>query len=262
MKNMSVGITVWNLCVGLMEKTYCYALDIKTYDRSQEHPALRTLIEFYKTHGLNAERLRKWESTHGVKRASAMMFGVLIHVVLAGVSGIFDTLFRNGLVNLAALLVSTNVLRSQVITLDIKGDDGDLEFSVPINVEMAVDRLSLSFNFSAKFFTNDVRYMCKQFRIRFNGRWFFVADPWARAQSACTPALIGDHEDGLKERWISLNADLRHYGNGILVDAVAEMANQYYQLPVIPYGIARSWSKFVADEKSFYNFFHPPQEVS
>lgn len=243
-------------------RTYSYAADVKCYDRSQEHVALRIDLEFYRRHGLGPERLKIWEETHGVKKARAMMFGVVLSMVLGGVSGLWKTLLRNGLVNLAAIVVSTGISRKDVVMLDIKGDDSDSEFSRPIEVETTVERMSLSFNFSAKFFTNDVRYMCKAFRIRMNGRWYFVADPWARVQSLCTPLWVGNVEDNLNERWVSLCADLRHYDNGLLVDAVAEAAMQYYGLSRPLYGLARGLAMVRADRSVYFNFFHPPEMVS
>jgi len=242
-------------------KTYSYAADIKCYDRSQEHVALRVDMEFYRRHGLGPERLRIWEETHGPKRAVAMMFGVVITMCLGGVSGLWKTLLRNGLINLAAVVLSTGVLRKDVVMLDVKGDDLDAEFSRPVQVETAVERMSLTFNLSAKFFTNDVRYMCKSFRIRKFGRWYFVADPWARVQSLCTPLWVGNQEDNLHERWISLRADLRHYDNGLLVDLVAEAAQQYYGLERPLYGMARGLAAIAVDRSAYFNFFEAATPV-
>jgi len=160
-----------------------------------------------------------------------------------------------------ALVVSTGVVRKDVVTLDIKGDDADVEFSRAVAVQSSVERMSLTFNFSAKFYTSDVRYMCKEFRIRLFGRWFFLADPWARAQSACTPITVNGKDGSLDERWVSLGASLRHYQNGLLVDAVAEAAAQYYGLPIVPYGTARSLSKFAASKAAYVGFFLPPERI-
>jgi len=242
-------------------RTYCYSVDIKCYDRSQEHPALRAELEFYRRHGLSAERLKLWETMHGTKKAVSMMYGIVLTMILGGFSGNWKTLFRNGVINLMALVVSTGVTRKDVVTLDIKGDDADVEFSRPVAVETSVERMSLTFNFSAKFYTSDVRYMCKEFRLRKFGKWFFVADPWARAQSACTPVVMNGAADTLEERWISLGADLRHYDNGLLVDMVAEAAAQYYGLPVVPYGMARALSRFASDKAAFVNFFLSPERI-
>lgn len=243
-------------------KTYSYNADIKCYDRSQEHVALRIDLEFYRRHGLNQDRLKIWEQTHGPKRAVSMMFGVVLTMVLGGVSGLWKTLMRNGIVNLAATIVSTNVSRSDIVMLDIKGDDLDAEFARPVKVETAVERMSLTFNLSAKFFTSDVRYMCKSFRIKTHGRWYFVADPWARSQSACTPVWIGNEEDNLHERWVSLGADLRHYQNGILVDLVAEAAQQFYGTERPLYGMARALSALMSSKTKYFNFFNPPKLVN
>lgn len=243
-------------------KTYSYGVDIHCYDRSQEHVGLAVRSEFYRVHGLSVERLKQWEIMYGPKRAVSMMFGIALMINLCGISGVFDTLWRNGIINMAALVVSTGINREDVIMLDIKGDDVDAEFRRPVLVETAVEGMSLTYNLSAKFFTNDVRYMCKQFRIRLLGRWFFMADPWARAQSAATPQVVDGKDGTMMERWISLGADLRHYDNGLLVDEVARVAQQYYHTPVPLYGFARSLSKFVQDKGSFFSFFSSPVLVS
>jgi len=244
-----------------MRTTYSYEADIRCYDRSQEHVALGVDIEFYKRHGLDASRLKIWEQTHGPKRAVSMMFGVVLVLALSGVSGIFKTLMRNGIVNLASLLVSTNMQRRDIVTLDIKGDDLDLEVCRPLAVETAIEKMSLTFNLSAKFKTNDVRYMCKQFRIRKGGRWYFMADPWARVQSLCTPITLGSKDDSLVERWESLRSELRHYDNGLMVDEVAEVAQKYYHTTQPLYGFARGLAKIVSDRTCFFKFFKAPERV-
>jgi len=190
-----------------------------------------------------------------------MMFGVVLVMTLGGVSGIFKTLFRNGLVNLACLVVSTGMRRGDVVCIDIKGDDLDLETCRPLRVESAVERMSLTFNLSAKFFTNDVRYMCKEFRVRKNGRWYHVADPWPRLQSLCMPVIVGGGDDVMLERWESLKADLRHYDNGILLEEVGLAAQQYYQADKPLTGIAYALSKVVSSRSAYFSFFHPPEWV-
>jgi len=242
-------------------RTYSYGTDIGVYDRSQDHVGLAVDLEFYRQLGLDETRLKIWEKVHGPKKAVAMMFGVVITVVLGGVSGDWKTLMRNMIINLAALLVATDIRRDDLAMVDVKGDDVDLEVFRPLLVESAVESLSSIFNLSAKFYTADVRYMCKQFRIKVCGKWYFVPDPWARSQSACTPLWVGNHEDNLDERWVSLCADLRHYDNGILLDAAAEAAQQHYGLERPLYGMTRALAKFVEDKKSFISFFSAPQYV-
>jgi len=241
--------------------TVSYAADIKTYDRAQECVGLKCETRFYARMGLNKERLAIWEQTHGPKKAMSMLYGVVISMVWGGVSGLWKTLLRNGLINLMAVLMATNIDRNSIVMLDIKGDDMDAEFSRAVAVEAAVERMSLTFNLSAKFFTNDVRYMCKEFRLRINGRWCFVADPWARLQSALTPVWVGNRDDTLQEKWVSMGADLRGYDNGLKVDAVAEAAQQFYKLPIVPYGITRALAKFVSNRGSYFKFFSPMELV-
>jgi len=243
-------------------RTYSYSADVKCYDRSQEHVALKLELEFYRRLGLSRERLEIWERTHGVKTAISMMYGVMISVVLSGVSGIFKTLFRNGLINLAALLWATQVKREEIVVLDIKGDDSDLETSILLKVETAVSRMALTLNLSSKFFTSDVRYMCKSFRIRKFGRWFFVPDPWARVQSVCTPLWIERHDDSLSERWVSLVDDLRHYDNSIILDEVAVAAAQYYGLKFIPNGMVLGLAALRASKDEYMRFFLPAELVN
>jgi len=241
--------------------TYSYAADIRCYDRSQEHPAAKCYLHLCSRLGLGRDRLKKWEKMYGPKRASSLMFGVVATIMLSGVSGAWDTLWRNGCINLMTLVVATEMRREDVVMIDIKGDDLDAEFSRALNVATTVEKMGLIMNMSAKFFTNDVRYMCKEFRIKLHGRWYHVADPWARVQSLCTPIVIGDGQVDMAERWMSFRSDLRHYDNGILVDMVCEAAQQHYGLPHPPYGMGRSLAKMAEDKRRFFSFFNPPERI-
>lgn len=242
--------------------TYSYGSDIRCYDRSQEHPGLRAEMALYRRMGLNRERFERWERTHGPKRAMSMMWGVVFVMVLGGVSGLWKTLLRNGLINLMAVIVTSGITYRDLVMIDVKGDDMDLELSRPLNVADTADGLGAMFNLSAKFFTNDVRYMCKKFRVRVKGRWYFITDPWTAVQSLCTPIRMGGERDALIERWKSLVANLRHYQNGILVDAVVEAAQVYYGIPHCFAGMAYALSMFARDEQRYCNFFEPPKLIS
>lgn len=242
-------------------RTFCYASDMRCYDRAQEHPAMRSEMALYKRMGLDRKRFELWEQTHGPKKALSMAFGVIFVMVWGGVSGIWKTLLRNGLINLMAVVVCCKLTYRDIVMLDIKGDDMDAEFSRPVDVESAEQFMGGLYNMSAKFAGATVRYMCKQFRFKVNGKWYFVADPWPRVQSLCTPLRTGGDKDALSERWISLVADLRHYDNGILVDRVAELAQVFYGMPGCFHGMARGLAMFRQDKVSYCNFFLPEERV-
>jgi len=243
-------------------KTFSYSVDIKTYDRSQDNVCLRFQAAWYKRHGLNPERLAIWEEMHGPKRAMSMMFSVIFIMTQGGVSGVFDTLYRNGIINLAAVVVSANLRREDIVMMDIKGDDFDGEFSRTLQVETTVNCMAKEFNLSAKFMTADVRYMCKDFRVRVNGVWYFVADPWSKVQSLCTPIRLTETDADLNERYVSFRDGLRHYDNGVLVDLVAEAAQLYYGTVKPLYGFARALAVFKAGNRHTYvDFFKPPRRV-
>jgi len=242
--------------------TYSYAADVKCFDRAQDQVPLRVDVEFYRRHGLDERTIKVWQQTHGVKKALSMAFGVVLWITLGGVSGIFKTLLRNGIVNLAAVIKSTGIQRGDIVVADIKGDDFDLEVRRPLSAEVVIEKMAVNFNLSAKFFTSSVRYMNKEFRIKVGGRWVFVADMWARSQSALTPVQISNHSDLLSERWQSLASDLRHYQNGIYLDEACKAAQQYYRMDRPPYGLAYALSKFARDKNAYYNFFNPPILVS
>jgi len=242
-------------------KTYAYSSDIRCYDRAQDHSALRAELAFYKRMGLTQETLDKWSETHGIKRARSMMFGVIFCMVLGGVSGLWKTLLRNGLINIMSVIMAAALRHRDIVMLEVKGDDMDMELSREIDVDDASTNMSSMFNLSAKFFSATIRYMCKEFRFMVNGRWYYVADPWARVQSLCTPLWIGNKQDNLEERWVSLVADLRHYDNGILVDKVAELAQVYYAKPNCFFGMARGLAAVRADKLKYFKFFGKPELV-
>jgi len=242
--------------------TNSYSIDARSFDRSQDNVGLKAELLFYQRMGLNEERLRIWSETHGAKKAVSLMFRLVLCMVLCGVSGIWKTLLRNGLVMAFATVYSTNVTRQALVCLDVKGDDVDMESDGPLHVDASTEMMCMAFNLSAKFFTSDVRYFCKYFRIRKWGRWYFVADPWARIQSICTPVVVGNEVDTLAQRWESIAPDLLHYDNGVLVDEVALAAQQYYGLRIAPYGIARSLARFAKDKNEYFAFFSSPEWVS
>jgi hypothetical protein len=243
-------------------RTYAYGSDMRCYDRAQEHPALRTEMAFYRRMGLSAERLRIWEQTHGPKKAISMLYGVVFSMVLGGVSGLWKTLLRNGLINLATVVVAADLTYRDIVVCDIKGDDMDLELSRAVDVDYVSRRMSAIFNMSAKFFSVRVRYYCKEFRIMVNKRWYHIADPWARVQSLCTPVWVGNSADTLGERWVSFVADLRHYDNGILVEKVAEAAQVHYGLAGCFHGMAKGLAVLCADRNKFFKMFKAPEWVS
>jgi len=242
--------------------TYSYSIDSSDYDRSQEHPALAVEMEFHRRLGLNGDRFKIWEQSQGLKRASCAAFGILISTVLGGISGDWKTLYRNGVIQLAATVVSGDLSRDDIVSLEVKGDDVDLETSRPVRVETAVERMSLTFNLASKFNTNNVRYFCKAFRIKVCGRWLEVADPWARVQSLCTPVVMDNAKVNLIERWESLRSDLRHYDNEIVIEAVAQATMCHYGLKNPPYGLCRALSRMARDRSAYMGFFYPPEVVS
>lgn len=242
--------------------TYTYDVDSKAFDRSQGHPCLRAEMAVHRLLGLTEERYAMWEKTHGKKKAMNMAFGIMAIIVLTGISGLWSTLYRNGVVQTIAVIVSAKLRRGDIVTMQVTGDDVDLETRRPVKVETAVERMSLAFNLSSKFNTTVVRYFCKKFRIKIDGWWYEVADPWARAQSTCTPVILeSGASPSLVERWVSLRAELIHYDNGILLDAVAEATKVYYGLPIVPYGLTRGLAALVNSKSKFMSFFHPPEAI-
>jgi hypothetical protein len=241
-------------------RTFYYASDIRCYDRSQEHSGLFAVREFYRLLGLDAATLNKWATMYGEKKAYSMMFGVIVSVVMCGVSGNWETLWRNGVLNLIAIVVSCQLKRRDVVMLDVKGDDMDAEFSRQVDVESGSQLMGSMFNLSAKFTRSPLRYMCKQFRFRVHGRWYHVSDPWPLVQSLCTPVWLGDGEDKLIEKWVSLSDRLRHYDNGILVDTVAQCAQVFYGAQGF-IEMARGLAAVGDNRNKFFKFFHPPRLV-
>lgn len=240
--------------------THLCASDIRCYDRSQEHPALLCEMEFYKAMGLNKATYDKWIRTHGVKVAASSMYGLVLRMVAGGVSGLWKTLLRNGLINLFAIVVSAGLTRNDIVMCDIKGDDMDLELSRPIDVEKTSSGMCRMFNLSAKISGADIRFMCKDFRFKKNGRWYHMRCPWAAWQSVLSPVWLDTSEAALGERWNSLVDGLRHYDNGILVDEVANLAARYYGMPGAFKGMARALSKVIAEggRSEFVKLFGTP----
>jgi len=242
-------------------ETYKYVSDIRCYDRAQEHMSLLCVMAMYKRLGLDKRTMDRWKEMHGEKKAYSMMFGVILSVVMCGISGNWETLMRNGMINLIAVVLACGLSYRDIVALDIKGDDMYAEFSRKIDVEQASQLMGSMFNLSAKISRTHVGYMCKQFRLRINGRIYHVADPWPKVQSLCTPLVVGGPKDPAGERWESLADGLRHYDNGILVEAVAEAAQVFYGIPGCFHGMARGLAAVKKDRNCFYRMFGAPELV-
>lgn len=242
-------------------RTHSYMVDTRCYDRSQEHVALKTELMLYKFMGLNEQTLAIWEQTHGSKKASCMMYGVFIRVVLGGISGIFKTLLRNGVLTAISIVFAAELTARNIITFDVKGDDVDLETRDPVDVEKAITRSGLAFNFSSKFMGTSIRYMCKQFRVFKFGRWHFLPDIWAKAQSLCTPVWLGNHEESLHDRWVSFSDSMRYAKDFELLTLAAEVTRSFYSLPTSICDVAYSLSSLARDERKYINFFKAPRVV-
>jgi len=242
---------------------YRYQGDSYNFDRSQEYMAFAVELRFYFEHGLNDETLQIWKQTMGVKTAVSLMHGLLMHIVLQGLSGIFKTLFRNGLVTLASVIVATEVRREALISLDIKGDDYTLETTLPIDVARATEVLAWKFNLSAKLWGCDYLYFCSRYWIWVDGWWYWVADPERKFESLCGAVAVNEHgETVLAEKWQSLRDDLRHYNNGLVVEelarAVVATNTRRTRPPVMLIG---GLAQLAESRDEFFSFYGPPEVV-
>lgn len=240
-----------------------YQGDSFNFDRSQELMAFSVELQFYKEHGLDEQTLDIWKQTMGVKTAVSLMHGILMHIVLQGLSGIFKTLFRNGLVTLASVIVATRVTRQTLISLDIKGDDYTLETNVPVDVAYAVRVLAWKFNFSAKLWGCDYLYFCSKYWVWCDGWWYWVTDPERKFEALCAAVAVNDKgETVLSEKWTSLREDLRHYDNGAVVEELANavLATNTRRLrpPVMLIG---GLANLAENRDEFFSFYGPTELV-
>lgn len=241
---------------------YRYEGDLYCYDRSQEHMALGFEMVFYRRHGLNKETLEIWSRTHGAKRAVSMMYGVVLTVVLQGLSGIFKTLMRNGLICWGAVVTSCRLQYCDILSLDIKGDDFLLESTRSIAVTRANVTFALTFNLSSKFYDVDVMYFCSKYWILVDGWWYWVADPLRKVEAVGASVRSSECLDsGLEERWRSFVDVMRHYDNGLVVDALAVAVQQRMNLCFKPLGLITGLGKLAADRAAYFDSYGPEEFV-
>lgn len=242
------------------KRVYGYHGDSFNFDRSLELMAFTVELEFYRTHGLNAETLELWKETMGVKQAVSLMYGIVMHIVLQGLSGIFKTIFRNGLVTLASVVECTKVTRDSLVSLDVKGDDYTIETNVPIDTGRAVKLLAWKYNFSAKLSEDDYLWFCSKVWIKVDDWWYWVTDPVRKFESVSAAQVVNDGGDEcLAEKWVSLRDDLRLYDDGIIMEqlALAVYAKGGRSRP--PYGLVGGLSQ-LADDKNFFMAFYGAAE--
>jgi len=255
---------VWfNSCQGVRstaDQVWSYEGDIMCYDRSLEHVAQLVELCFYRRHGLNEETLRKWSETHGVKKATSMMFGIVVYVMMQGLSGIWKTLFRNGLVCLGALVYSAGLTAEDIITLDVVGDDFALEANKPVAVSQVVEGFAWTFNLTAKLYGADILYVCSKYWLYVDGWWYFVQDPLRKIESVSNAVAASEKlDERLVEKWVSLRDDLRHYDNSIVMEALSEAVRIRKGLRVAPMGIIRALATFAASKEAYLGSFGPEE---
>lgn len=249
----------FNSCQGLRStspQVWAYEGDIFCYDRSQDHVGQVLELCFYRRHGLNEATLRKWSETHGVKKATSMMFGIVAYIVLQGLSGIWKTLFRNGLLCLGALVYSAELRPEDIVTIDVVGDDFALEANRPVAVGMVVEHFALVFNLTSKLYGTDILYICSKYWLHVDGWWYFVQDPIRKFESLSNAVAASEKlDEKLSEKWISLRDDLRHYDNGIVMEALGEAVRIRLGRRRSPMGIIRALATFAADRNAYLNSF-------
>jgi len=242
---------------------YRYQGDSYNFDRSQELASFCVELEFYRRHGLDEATLELWKQTMGVKTAVSLMHGVLMHIVLQGLSGIFKTLFRNGLVTWASVVDGAQLSPDTLVSLDIKGDDYTIETIAPIDIAHASEVLAWKYNFSAKLWGCEYLYFCSKYWLYIDGWWYWVADPERKYESLCAAVAVDSSGDApLSEKWISLRDDLRHYNNGLVAEelAVAVAAtNTRRSRP--PLALIGGLASLAENRDDFFSFYGPVELV-
>jgi len=256
---------VWfNSCQGLRdscEEVIGVEGDITCYDRSQEHMMLLFELTWYRRHGLSRDTLHLWEQTHGVKRALSMMYGVVMYIVLQGVSGIFKTLFRNGLMCWGAVIYALDLRREDIISLDIVGDDFLAELSRRVCLERALDVYTLTCNFTVKLGRPEVLGICSREWIYVRGWWYFVVNPVKRIESVSRALVVNAPMDQLEEKWRSLVDDLRHYDDALVMEVLAEAVKKRYALVREPRAIIRALATMAYSRSKYFASFGPEEVV-
>jgi hypothetical protein len=217
-----------------------YEGDSYNYDSSLELMARAVMIADYRMHGFDRTLLRKYEEIYGEKKAVSIMHGFVMWLTLQGVSGVFDTLWRNGRVTQAAVIRCANLRRDQVLTLAVTGDDYLLETKDRVAVGDTVEGLAVSYNFSAKFFQVDHMYFCSRYLVQVEGWWYWVADPLKKYETAVA-SITRDSRVGerVREKHVALVDDLRHYDDWRVLEKLANAVASRYDKPVPPYAVVQ-----------------------
>jgi len=240
---------------------HSYEGDIWNYDRSQEMFGFAVEFELYRRTGLNAAVLEKWKETHGEKRAVSAMYGILMYLVQQGLSGIYKTLLRNGVICLAAVVFSTDLQRGDLVSLSVTGDDCLLEMNRTLGVGMVVDGMALAFNLSVKFYGVDVMYFCSRYWVEVDGWWYWVKDPVKQFESSATAIIVGGGGATLVERHVALRDDLRHYDNALVCDALAKAVKGRMGLRFEPHGLIRGLAAWASSLCEMARAFGPEEVI-
>jgi len=245
------------------KSVYRYQGDSYNFDRSQELASFCVELEFYRRHGLDEGTLELWKQTMGVKTAVSLMHGILMHIVLQGLSGIFKTLFRNGVVTWASVVDAANLSPDMLVSLDIKGDDYTIETIVPIDISRASEVLAWRYNFSAKLWGCEYLYFCSKYWLYVDGWWHWVTDPERKYESLCAAVAVDASGDApLSEKWVSLRDDLRHYNNGLVVEELATaVAATNTRRTRPPLALIGGLANLAENRDAFFAFYGPVELV-
>jgi len=139
--------------------------------------------------------------------------------------------------------------------LDITGDDSEFELLRPVDSAVAVEGLATRFNFSAKFMTSDVMYMCSKYWVRDlrTGWWHYMADPVRKLESLCSTVYCAD--EVLVEKWVSLGADLWNYDDDVMLVKLAEAVKERMSLAFTPLGLVRALARLASSREAFFSMW-------
>lgn len=236
-----------------VERVYAYEGDSYNYDSSLELMAASVVLCLYRKLGFDGVLYEKYKQIYGVKRAASLMYGVLMRFANQGVSGVFDTLFRNGLVTFVAVIETVGLPASQIVSLAVTGDDYLLETAVPVQTGAVVEGLALKFNLSAKFFAVEHMYFCSRYFVRVDGWWYWVADPFKKYEKACSALTVGKAgQDVVRDLHDSLQVDCRHYDDYRVLEALCHaVANRMEKADKPPYAIVQTLAGWCASYDRF-----------
>jgi hypothetical protein len=225
--------------------------DFSKYDKSQQWRALSLEWGLYELLGVSLEDLSLWRNGHMECTILDVSLGIKLISMLQRRSGDATTALGNTVVNM--LSVADVYPIDDFVYAMFLGDDSIIALRQPIDVSRITDHMAFTYNLIAKAYQTVQGYFCSSYIVKTPYGVKFMRDPIKVIEKL--GHMNTDSEEMLKEKHISLDDTLRHYGNEICLNALDIAVQVRRNLDFSIKGALRALDTVRSDYKEYRSMF-------